>query len=117
MAHYVLLIHGDEQAWSAMTADDEVALANGHRDFVSAAGRAIVMGHELRPAGGATTLRPGVDGTPTPTDGPFAESSESIGGFYVVESDSLDDVVALASRLHETTVGHSGVEIREVVGA
>lgn len=59
----------------------------------------------------------GPDGTPRATDGPFAETREVVGGLYVVEANSIDEVVDLASRLRETTELHSGVEIREVVGS
>jgi hypothetical protein len=69
---------------------------------------------ELEPADGVVTLRADATGRVTTTDGPFAETKEVLGGYYLIEADSRDEVVALAARLYETTAGHSGVEIRTV---
>jgi hypothetical protein len=118
MARYVLLIHGDEKEWSATSPEDRDSKDAAHRDFAAAVGTRLVLGHELHDASRARTVRRGPDGTPRATDGPFAETREVVGGLYVIEADSIDDVVALASHLHETTAeSHSGVEIREVVGS
>jgi hypothetical protein len=118
MARYVLLIHGDEKEWSATTpAEGEVKDA-AHRDFAAAVGARLVLAHELHDGSRARTVRRGPDGTPRATDGPFAETREVVGGLYVIEADSMDEAVALASGLYETTAeSHSGVEIREVVGS
>ncbi len=49
------------------------------------------------------------------TDGPFLETKEALGGFYLLEAADLDEVIGLASLLPEVHAGHSGVEIRPVV--
>jgi len=63
----------------------------------------------------ATTLRSGPEGVLT-TDGPFLETKEALGGFYAVEADDLDEVLALAAQLPETRASHGGagpdVELR-----
>lgn len=49
------------------------------------------------------------------TDGPYLETKEALGGFYLIEAGDLDEVLALAALLPEVRDGHSGVEIRPVV--
>ncbi|SED22360.1 Uncharacterized conserved protein [Nocardioides exalbidus] len=116
MPRYLLLIHGDEKQWSTTTDADRAVKDAAHRDFAAAVGARLVLGHELHPASAARTVRRGDDGAPAATDGPFAETRESVGGLYVIEADSMDEVVALAATLHEVTESHSGVEVREVLG-
>jgi hypothetical protein len=115
MAKYLLLIYGDDQRWAAMSAEERRELDEGHRAFQAAAGSAIVGGHELEPAPIATSLRTDPTGRLTTTDGPFLETKEALGGYYVLEASDLDEVIGLASRLPEVSAGHSGVEIRPVV--
>jgi hypothetical protein len=63
----------------------------------------------------ATTLRGGVDGRTSVTDGPFLESKEVVGGFYVLEATDLDEVISLTNELAEVKHDHSGVEIVPLV--
>ena len=114
MAKYLFLIYGDEQTWETMSAQERKELEAGHGAFVGAAGEAVIAGHELLPAATATTLRAGAGGRPTPTDGPFLETKEVLGGYYLVEAPDLDAAVALAAKLPEVSATHSGVEIRPV---
>ena len=115
MAKYLILIHGDEREWAAMSAQESEKLAEGHRALVAAAGAAVLDTRELEPASVATTLRTDPAGRPAITDGPFLETKEAVGGYYLIEAADLDEVIALASRLYEVSAGHSGVEIRPVV--
>jgi hypothetical protein len=62
----------------------------------------------------ATTVRVR-NGKTAVTDGPFAETKEQVGGFYLLEASGLDEAIKLASMLPEVQVSHSGVEIRPVV--
>ncbi|MFE9251044.1 YciI family protein [Streptomyces sp. NPDC007088] len=114
MAKYLLLIYGDEQTWESMSEREQKEVEAGHAAFTAAAGDAVLAGHELLPTTTATTLRGNPNGRPTPTDGPFIEAKEALGGYYVVEAADLDAAIALAARLPEVAVGHSGVEIRPV---
>jgi hypothetical protein len=112
MAKYLILIYGDEKRWAGRTPSEREALSAGHRAFAeaaAAAGVAVLAGEELAEAATATTLR--MNG---PTDGPFLETKEALGGFYLVEAPDLDAVMALARRLPEVGDDHSGVEIRPV---
>jgi hypothetical protein len=114
MAKYLLLIYGNEQIWATTSEQERKDLQTGHGAFVAAAGGAILAGHELLPADTATTLRGSVTGKPTPTDGPFLETKEVLGGYYLVEAPDLDAAIAIAERLPEVSAAHSGVEIRPV---
>jgi hypothetical protein len=124
MAKYLFLIYGDEQTWDAFSAQEREELEAGHRAFVAAAGDAILGGHELEASATATTLRgssrsPGspsrtAAGRPTPTDGPFLETKEALGGYYMVQAADLDAAIALAELLPEVSAEHSGVEIRPI---
>jgi hypothetical protein len=115
MAKYVILIYGDPQQWASMTPEKTQAHHAAHGDFAAAAGSKILGGHELQETATATTLRADSGAGFITTDGPFLETKEVLGGFYLMEADDLDEAIKLASRLPEVHAGHSGVEIRPVV--
>ena len=115
MAKYMILIFGDEAQWSAMTPEQETALGAGHRAFRAEAGGRIIADGELDFTSTAITLRSGEAGGLTTTDGPFLETKEALGGFYLIEAASLDEAIQLAARLPEVQASHSGVEIRPLV--
>jgi hypothetical protein len=115
MAKYMILIYGDPQQWDAMSPQQQRAHDAAHEDFRAAAGARIVGGEELELAPMATTLRADDAGRLLTTDGPFLETKEALGGYYLVEAADLDEVTALVARLPEVHAGHSGVEIRPVV--
>ena|SRR5438046_2170093 len=115
MAKYMILIYGDDQRWAAMSPQEVQELDAAHRAFSAAAGSRIVDSAELEPVSTATSLRADPAGGISITDGPFLETKEVLGGYYVIDAADLDDVIALASRLYEVHAGHSGVEIRPLV--
>jgi hypothetical protein len=117
MAKYLILIYGDEQQWDAMTEAEREKLDCAHRDFRAAAGQRVLSGAELAAASTATTLRADASGRLVTTDGPFLESKEVLGGYYLVEAADLDEICALTAGLYEVHAGHSAVEIRPVMGA
>lgn len=114
MAKYLFLIYGDERIWEGRSAQERADNEAGHAAFAAAAGAAVLGGHELLPTTTATSLRAGASGRPTPTDGPFLETKEALGGYYLVEAPDLDAAIALAERLPEVAAPHSGVEIRPI---
>jgi hypothetical protein len=73
----------------------------------------VVGGAHLQPASTATTVRL-KDGQPLMTDGPFAETKEVFGGYYIVEADDLDVALAVAERIPALRMGGS-VEVRPLV--
>src|SRR5690242_3999608 len=101
MAKYTLLIYGDPAQWEAM-ADEQ---------FRAAAGDRIIGGQQLEAPPTATTLRGSftADDAFVTSDGPFLETKEALGGFYMLEASDLDEVLALAELLPEVRVSHSGV--------
>jgi hypothetical protein len=112
MASYMLLIFGDAQQWAAMTPEQGKAHDAAHQEFQAAAGTRITGGGALELAPMATTLRSdGADGVIT-TDGPFLETKEAVGGYYLLEAADLDEVLKLAALLPEVHARHSAVEIR-----
>lgn len=115
MTRFMLLIHGDHRSWDAMDETEVARLQEGHRRFADEAGSAIVDSGELEASSTAVTLRSRDRGMGT-TAGPFAETREVIGGFYVIDVDDLDEALRLARLLPETTASYTaGVEVRRLV--
>ena len=112
MSQYLVLIYDDE-SW--LTAGPEVAskLMEGHGKFGENNGAKIVGGHGLQPQATATTLRTDGAGGYTVTDGPFVETKEVLGGYYLIEAADLDEAIAVARQV--PTIGpRAGLEIRPV---
>ena len=111
---YLALIYGDAERWDAMDEGQQDAIRGEYRAFAEEAGRrgALVGGFELDSPTTATTLRSSDDG-PLVTDGPFAETKEHLGGYFLLECDSLDDAIELASKIPAARQG-GAVEVRPV---
>ena len=102
---YMFVLFGDESEWVDATEEDNAAHMRLHDEFaaaVEAAGAQLVGGEALRPTTTATTVRTGSD--PIVSDGPFMESKEALGGFYIVEAADLDQAIALAKVCPEPVV-------------
>ncbi|HEY0870345.1 MAG TPA: YciI family protein [Acidothermaceae bacterium] len=115
MAKFMILIYGDADQWAAMSPAEQRVHNAAHEAFAKAAGTRIVGGEELELAPRARTVRKGPAGRVITTDGPFLETKEALGGFYLLEAADVDEAIKLASKLPEVAAGHSGVEIRPVV--
>ncbi len=111
---YMLLIYGDETAWADLTEEEsaaEMAKWTAYTESISAEG--IMRGGEaLQTTATATTVRVR-DGETQLTDGPFAETREQLGGFYILECDTLDQATDAARRI--PSVGSGSVEVRPIV--
>jgi hypothetical protein len=104
MTQYLITIPGDEAVWDSRTEDDNRAVGEAHRDFVATLtkrGHRVTAGGELTALAQAKVVRR-KDRATLVTDGPYAEASEQIGGFYLVESDDLDDLLAVIKQLVAT---------------
>jgi len=112
---FLLLLYGDETRWIDQPPDEaaaemEVWEAFGN-ELVQAG--AFVAGEALQPTTTATTVRI-QDGAPTHTDGPFAETREQLGGFYVLECKDREEALAWAAKVPD--LGEDGsVEVRPVI--
>jgi hypothetical protein len=98
---YAVLLYQDERVWTEATAEQREAYHAAHKAFDEAArARAEVYGGEaLTSMVNATTLRHDTDGNRLVTDGPFAETIEQLGGFYLVEAPDLDTLTDLCDLL------------------
>ena len=111
---YMLLCYHDEQFWERAGA---AALAAGRNEAAQLVHELDAKGQWLRsaplhPTATATSVRVR-DGRRIVTDGPFAETREVLGGFYVIDVDDLDQAIAVASR--HPGLRHGAVEIRPVM--
>jgi hypothetical protein len=109
---YALLIYEDETFWQKTPQQEIGAMMEGYRRFGEEAGERIGGGAALQPTATATTVRVR-DGERLLTDGPFAETREQFGGFYIVEAGSLDEAIDLAARIPGAESGC--VEVRPVM--
>jgi hypothetical protein len=108
MAEYAILIYGDEAQFD-QTPEAYAAMMDAHAAFAKAvvdAGATITGGNALQGRATATAIRGG-----TVTDGPFAETKETLGGFYLVDCRDLDHAIAVG-KLCPAPAG--GVEVRPV---
>lgn len=105
---YMMLIYGAEDCWTEAERRDCMIESMGLCDQLAAAGKYIDSA-PLEPAVTAATLRVR-DGRPFVTDGPYAETTEQLGGFYVLDLADLDEAIAVAGRLPPAKKGT--VEIR-----
>ena len=108
---YILLIYGDERVWTAMERDEMERVYQAHAAYAEEMEKAGVLqgGAELQPVTTATTVR--FDGgRPRTLDGPFAETREQLGGYYLVEVENLDQAIAWAEKMPGLSEG--AVEIR-----
>ncbi|MFI6267227.1 YciI family protein [Micromonospora sp. NPDC051006] len=105
---YALLINERPGAYVGLSGDERAAITAEYMALRS--DDRVIGGERLQPAGTATTARAG-DGELLLTDGPFADTKEIFGGFYIVEAEDLDGALELAARIPVLRLGGS-VEVR-----
>jgi hypothetical protein len=108
---YALLIHELPGATDAMSDDERDALSGEYMQLMH--DDRVVAGDGLHPAATATTVRV-ADGETLLTDGPFADTKEVFGGFYIVDAGDLDGALEIAARIPAARLGGS-VEVRAIV--
>ena len=111
---YMLLIHSSEDGWSALTEAQQNEMYAAYGAFTQAVKEkgAFIAGDQLAGAGDATTVRVR-DGETLITDGPFAETKEQLGGYYLVEAESIDEAIEWAAQIPGARYGV--IEVRPVV--
>ncbi|MDQ8201396.1 YciI family protein [Pelagicoccus sp. SDUM812003] len=105
---YMLLTYGKEDAWTEEERESCMLESMAICDELEAQGKWIASS-PLYPVDSATSLRIR-DGKRQITDGPFAETNEQLGGYYIIDVDDLDEAISIASRLPPAKKGT--VEIR-----
>jgi hypothetical protein len=110
---YLALIYAEEGGWEALAQSEREAAYAQYRAFADEARAAgvLVGGDELGATRDATTVRVRNDETLV-SDGPYAEVKEALGGYFVLECDTMDDAVEWAARI--PGAGHGAVEVRPV---
>jgi hypothetical protein len=117
MPQYLFLLYDDETRWTAPSDEEMAAEMTRHGLFAEAVaaaeGAQILGGNALQSTQTASTLRrDAADTEPLLTDGPFAETKEALGGYYLIEARDLDQALDLA---RQCPVTQGGVEVRPIL--
>jgi hypothetical protein len=107
---YTILIYEDEAYYESLSPEGMAAVMDAHGAFSKAVGDLggqLLGGEALQGNATATSIRGG-----TPTDGPFAETKETLGGFYLIEARDLDHALEIATIC---PAAGGGVEVRPVM--
>ena len=111
---YLLLIYNNERNWTELPEADVGKLMGDYRSFTQsiAASGHYKGGNALQPTNTATTVRVR-NGKRTATDGPFAETREQLGGYYLVDAKDLDEAIGIAARIPGALTG--AIEVRPIM--
>jgi hypothetical protein len=109
---YLLLIYEDEKRWATMSEATQGAEVAEYRAFGKEFREHIKGGNALQPTATATTLRVR-NGKRLTSDGPFAETKEHLGGYYLVEAANLDEALAMGEKIPSARSG--SIEVRPVM--
>jgi hypothetical protein len=111
---YMLILAGEEGGWEDASPEEMKAEMDRWQEFGQAlvdAG-AWIAGEGLQESDSATTVRIGDGGDRVVTDGPFAETKEQVGGFYLLECENLDQALEWAKQV---PLSSGGIEVRPVM--
>jgi hypothetical protein len=111
---YMLIFAGEEGGWDDVTPEqmkESMQRWSAFERELADAG-ALIAGEGLQDSSTATTIRIQDDGERIVSDGPFAETKEQVGGFYLIECDNLDQALEWA---HKVPLRDGGIEIRPVM--
>ena len=111
---YLLLIYGNEADFGSIPEAEWGQIFQEYMDYTNRIHRNgnYIAGEALQPTATATTVRIR-DGKTLTTDGPFAETREQLGGFYMVEAKDLDEAIALAAGI--PAVRRGSIEVRPIM--
>jgi hypothetical protein len=110
---YLLMIYGDETAMAAVTESNGGKMLAAYTAYAEAMGQAGVLrgGNRLRPTSASTTVRV-ANGKTTVLDGPYIETKEQLGGYFLIDVPDLDAALSWAARCPGASSGV--VEVRPV---
>jgi hypothetical protein len=111
---YLLLIYENEASMATLSEEEQGKVFQEYMDYTDGIrkGGNYLTGEALQPVSTATTVRVN-GGKILTTDGPFAETREQLGGFYMVEAKDLDEAIALAARIPASRTG--SIEVRPIM--
>ena len=111
---YLLLIYGAEEGWAAMSPEEQAAEFGGYMKYTQWLRDQgwYEAGEALQATPSATTVRVR-EGQTMSTDGPFAETKEQLGGFYMINCENLDQAIDAASRIPAARGG--SIEVRPIM--
>jgi hypothetical protein len=111
---YLLLIYGTESHWAKQSAGERDKMLQEYGEFTQSIAKSghLKGGNELDTTSKATTVRVR-DGKRLVTDGPFAETKEQLGGYYLVEARDLDEAIGMAARIPSVRMG--SIEVRPII--
>jgi hypothetical protein len=111
---YLLLIYSNENEFGQMSAAERDAMLKQYMDFSKSIAQSgnYRAGNELHPTSKATTVRVR-DKKRLVTDGPFAETKEQLGGYYLIEAKDLDEAIGIAARVPSARQG--SIEVRPII--
>jgi hypothetical protein len=111
---YMLLIYDDEKVWAKFSEAEQGKLFGEYMQFTADIKKSghFIAGDALQPIHTATTVRVR-ESKLAKTDGPFAETREQLGGYYLIEAKDLDEACAIAARIPSSRVG--SIEVRPVM--
>jgi hypothetical protein len=110
---YLIQIYSSDvpQQWEKLSEEEQNAVMGEYGSISSSPG--VMGGAQLQPPTTATTVRV-QDGRTLTTDGPFPETKEALGGYYLFEADDLDAAIELAARIPAARMG-GAIEVRPLV--
>jgi hypothetical protein len=110
---YLCLIYSEESFRQTMSKADGEAMMAEYGDFSAAIQKSghFLAGNRLEPTGAAVTIRIR-NGKVSTTDGPFAETKEALGGYYLIDARDLNEAIQVASRIPGARVG--SIEVRPI---
>ena len=110
---YLCLIYDEEKKLHAMTKGEMDALMQEYFAFTDDIAKSgnLLGGNDLQPVHNATTVRVR-NGRTLTTDGPFAETKEQLGGYYLIEATDLNEAIQIAARIPSAKLG--SVEVRPI---
>ncbi|MEV8100665.1 YciI family protein [Kitasatospora sp. NPDC085879] len=113
---FLISLHINPAVLDALTEEEKTALGAGHGRFIEAvksSGELITTQALVDPSQAAVvTVR---NGRPVVTDGPFLESKEYLGGFYLIDCETKERAIELAAQIPDTAIEGLGVEVRQVM--
>ncbi|MEV4622244.1 YciI family protein [Asanoa sp. NPDC049573] len=112
---YVMMICGPESNWEGPEAEVVMETVNSWWERWHAAGVILDGGAELQPVATARTVRRGADGKAVVTDGPYIEIKDVVGGFMLLEADTIDDAIACAATWPGIEALGDQVEVRPTI--